>query len=65
MVYETPDLSQYAPGLRRFLRRLLGVGYPSMDAIEKTYDALRSSKDYKAMVGDIELDWRNIVKFVG
>ncbi len=46
-------------------RRLLGVGYPSMDAIEKTYDALRSSKDYKAMVGDIELDWRNIVKFVG
>ena len=29
-------------------KRLLGVTYPSMDAIEKTYDGLRASSDYQA-----------------
>lgn len=46
-------------------RRLLAVGYPSMDAIEKTYDALRGSAEYKAMVGDIDIDFRNIVRIAG
>lgn len=46
-------------------RRLLGVGYPSMDAIEKTYDALRSSKGYTDMIADIDLDFRNIFRYAG
>jgi hypothetical protein len=46
-------------------RRLLAVGYPSMDAIEKTYGALRGSSDYTAMVGDIDIDFRNIVRIAG
>ncbi len=46
-------------------RRLLAVGYPSMDAIEKTYKALRNSGDYGAMMGDIDVDFRNIVRIVG
>jgi len=46
-------------------RRLLAVGYPSMDAIEKTYDALRGSADYQAMVDDVDIDFRNIVRIAG
>jgi hypothetical protein len=46
-------------------RRLLAVGYPSMDAIEKTYVALRGSADYNAMVSDIDIDFRNIVRIAG
>lgn len=45
--------------------RLMGVTYPSMDAIEKTYDALRASDDYTAMLSDISIDWRNIVRIAG
>jgi len=45
--------------------RLLGVTYPSMDAIQKTYDALQANDDYSAMLADIDLDMRNIIKFVG
>lgn len=46
-------------------KRLLAVGYPSMDAIEKTYDALRASDTYTAMLGEIDLEMRNIVRMVG
>ena len=46
-------------------RRLLAVGYPSMDAIEKTYTALRGSANYSSMVGDIDIDFRNIVRIAG
>ena len=46
-------------------RRLLAVAYPSMDAIEKTYNALRGSSDYQSMLGDIDLDFRNIVRIAG
>ncbi len=46
-------------------RRLLGVGYPSMDAIEKTYEALRSSKGYADFLVDIDLEFRNIFRYVG
>ena len=45
--------------------RLLGATYPSMDAIEKTYDALRSSAIYEKIMTEIDLDMRNIVRFVG
>ena len=45
--------------------RLLGVGYPSMDAIEKTYEALRSSKEYTDILADIDLEFRNIFRYVG
>jgi hypothetical protein len=46
-------------------KRLLGVGYPSMDAIEKTYDALRASDTYTSMLGEVDLEVRNIIRFVG
>jgi hypothetical protein len=36
-----------------------------MDAIEKTYVALRGSSDYKAMISDINVDFRNIVRIAG
>lgn len=46
-------------------KRLLGVTYPSMAAIEKTYDALRGSDVYKQTLSEIDLELRNIVRFVG
>ena len=46
-------------------KRLLGVTFPSMDAIEKTYDGLRSSGDYQKLMSDIKLDRREIVRFAG
>ena len=46
-------------------KRLLGVTYPSMDAIEKTYDALRASADYQSLLSEITLERREIVRFVG
>ena len=46
-------------------KRLLGVTYPSMDAIEKTYDGLRASSDYQALMTEISLERREIVRFAG
>lgn len=45
--------------------RVLGVGYPSMDAIEKTYAALAASADYQAFVGDVKIVARDIVRVAG
>lgn len=45
--------------------RVLGVGYPSMDAIEKTYTALTASADYQSFVSDIEIVSRNIIRVAG
>lgn len=45
--------------------RLLAVGYPSMDAIEKTYKALRGSAEYNAFLGEVDIHFRNIVRIVG
>ena len=45
--------------------RLLGVAYPSMDAIEQTYNALRSSSEYTSMLSDINLGFRDIVRIAG
>lgn len=46
-------------------RRLFGVGYPSMDAIEKTYSDLNASKAYTDIISDIDLDFRNIFRYIG
>lgn len=45
--------------------RLLTVGYPSMDAIEKTYDSLRESAEYAAVLETHEIEWRNIIRITG
>ena len=45
--------------------RVLGVGYPSLDAIEKTYSTLMASPDYEAMVGEIDIVSRNIIRIAG
>lgn len=43
-------------------RRVLLVAYPSMDAIEKTYDSLRDDPNYAAFVAKAEIDFRNIIR---
>ena len=45
--------------------RLLVVGYPSMDAVEKTYDTLRGSAEYNAILETHEIEWRNIIRVTG
>ena len=42
--------------------RLLGVTYPSMDAIEKTYDTLRDDSNYQAALADFNINLRAIVR---
>ncbi|MBU57148.1 MAG: hypothetical protein CL392_11590, partial [Acidiferrobacteraceae bacterium] len=44
--------------------RLLGVTYPSMDAIEKTYDTLRVDANYQAALADFNINLRAIVRVV-
>jgi hypothetical protein len=46
-------------------KRLAGVTYPSMDAIEKTYDALRAHGDYRMLMNEAKLTRREIVRFAG
>lgn len=46
-------------------QRLLVVGYPSMDAVEKTYDALKGSSEYNAILETHEIGWRNIIRVTG
>ena len=43
---------------------LLGVGYPSMEAIEKTYDNLLTHSSYKEMMSFAKLNMRNIIKIL-
>jgi len=45
--------------------RLLVVGYPSMDSVEKTYDSLRGSAEYDAVLRTHEIEWRNIIRITG
>lgn len=45
--------------------RLLVVGYPSMDSIEKTYDDLIGSPEYDKVMETHHVEWRNIVKVNG
>lgn len=43
-------------------RRVLLVAYPSMDAIEKSYDSLRADPKYGAFLAKAEIDFRNIIR---
>ena len=45
--------------------RLLIVAYPSMNAIEKTYDSLRGSAEYDAVLQTHSIEWRNIIRITG
>ena len=44
--------------------RLLGVTYPSMDAIEKTYDALGENASYQAALGTFDINLRAIIRLL-
>ena len=44
--------------------QLLGVTYPSMDAIEKTYDALGANADYQAALGSFNINLRVIIRIL-
>lgn len=46
-------------------QRLMAVAYPSMQAIEATYDALAASDAYHAATKGAEVSFRNIFRFVG
>jgi hypothetical protein len=46
-------------------KRLAGVVYPSMDAIEKTYDGLRASGEYGKLLSEATLVRREIIRFAG
>ena len=43
---------------------LLGVGYPSMEAIEKTYDELSANSSYKKLMTFAKVNMRNIIKIL-
>ena len=43
---------------------LLGVGYPSMEAIEKTYDELMVNSSYKELMTFAKVNMRNIIKIL-
>ena len=43
---------------------LLGVGYPSMEAIEKTYDKLLAHSSYKELMSFARVNMRNIIKIL-
>ena len=42
--------------------RLLGITYPSMSAIESAYDELASNTAYQSLIGDIDINMRQIVR---
>ena len=43
---------------------LLGVGYPSMEAIEKTYGELSANSSYKKLMTFAKVNMRNIIKIL-
>ena len=46
-------------------KRIAAVAYPSMAAIEKTYDGLRTSGEYQRILSEGRLVRREIVRFAG
>ena len=46
-------------------KKVVAVSYPSMDAIEKTYDGLRASADYQSLMTEARVERREIVRLVG
>ena len=43
---------------------LLGVGYPSMESIENTYDKLLAHSSYKELMAFAKVNMRNIIKIL-
>jgi len=43
---------------------LLGVGYPTMESIEKTYDKLLAHSSYKELMTFAKVNMRNIIKIL-
>lgn len=44
---------------------MLGVTYPDMSAIEKTYDALAKNPEFQQLINGLEIDMRSITKISG
>ena len=44
---------------------MLGVTYPDMSAIERTYDALAGNTDYAQLISGVDVDMRSITKIAG
>ena len=42
--------------------RLMGVRYPSLDAIQKAYEAAREDADYKSALSNAEVHFRNVLR---
>ena len=45
--------------------RLIVAGYPSMNAIEQTYNNLGGSPEYNKVLETFEVEWRNIIRVMG
>ena len=43
--------------------RVFGVTYPSMDSIEKAYDAANDHPIYQKALSKVDVDFRNIIRF--
>ena len=43
--------------------RVFGVTYPSMDSIEKAYDAANADPIYQKALSTVDVDFRNIIRF--
>jgi hypothetical protein len=43
--------------------RVFGVTYPSMDSIEKAYDAANADPIYQKTLSTVDVDFRNIIRF--
>ena len=43
--------------------RVFGVTYPSMDSIEKAYDAANADLIYQKALSTVDVDFRNIIRF--
>ena len=42
--------------------RLMGVRYPSLDAIQKAYEVARENTDYKSALSNAEVHFRNVLR---
>ena len=42
--------------------RVMGVRYPSLDAIQNAYEAARESEVYASALSDVELHFRNVIR---
>jgi hypothetical protein len=46
-------------------KKVVAVAYPSMDAIQKTYEGLRASADYQSLLTETSVERREVVRFAG